>query len=1169
MRIKDLEMRRAVSEGRGGKGGIRRWILAALAFWAGVSVRAEEPSAAAAMRILQANCLSCHNGEKQKAGLNLATREALLHGSESGPVWLEAAPAESPLLKVLAAEADPHMPPKRQLSGAQIEAMSQWVRAGVPWDAAALAQAAAPREVKVEPNPAWHRPVLAVALTGDGNRLAFGRGEGIEIRDVSATNHPVLVSQAAHVDAVRALAWSPDGRQLASGSFREIVLWDAAARTNLTKIWSATGGPAGRVNALRFTPHGGALVAADGGWLRTLAPATGKELQAWEAHEDAIYDVSMSPDGGLVATAGGDKLAKFWELVSGREVARLEGHSSAVLGLSFNPNGSELVTVGLDKQLKAWDSQLRDSFVTIGGRANGLNAVRWSADGKTVVAADDRGGLFRFRNLKRHTGEQSSATAEERGLGTFDSPIQALAANVDASRIYAGTADGRLRVVNEEGKVLAEFAPEAAVGSEGPSFVRDVLPVMAKAGCMAGSCHAKPDGQNGFKLSVFSFDPVSDHAEIVREARGRRVFPAAPAESLLLLKPTMAVEHGGGQRLDVDSEAYRTIFEWVRQGMVYQHPNEPVLASVVVDPREASTQRGEVRPLKVEARYSDGSRRDVTHLADYISNDKEFAKVDEAGIVQVGQLSGEGVVVARFMGMVDAGRFTVPAEKTIPAERYAALPVHNFVDRLAWEHFRKLGLFPSEGSSDAEFARRSALDTLGRLPRPEALRRFLLETDPGKRRRWVESLLADEAYGDYWANKWADLLRPNPDRVGIKSVFVLDQWIRESFRENKPFDQFARDLLLAEGSNHREGPVVVYRDRREPPELTTLFSQVFLGVRMECAKCHHHPNEKWSQTDFYQFAAFFGGVGQKGAGLSPPISAGTEKFYARNGGRVTHPVTGETMKPRPLEANAPEVAEGEDPRRALANWVTNPGNPYFARAAVNRVWASYFGRGFVEPVDDFRTSNPVSNEPLLNALAADFAEHGFDLKHLMRTILNSHLYQLSSAPNETNLRETKSFARSYRRRLPAEVLLDAVSEVTGVPDQYAGCPPGTTAMQTWSYKISSHFMDAFGRPNSSSDCPCERDLRTSVVQSLHLMNSRELQQKLAHAEGRVRKLAEGGTPPAEIVRELYLAALSRMPSAEEIERAVAAFSAADATRQTAAEDVLWALLNSAEFVFNH
>lgn len=1147
---------------------VRLGILAALALFLPWFIRADE-STAEAMKLLHANCLSCHNAEKHKAGLVLETRDALLKGGENGAVWNEATPEASLLLKVLAADADPHMPPKRQLSPPQIEALTQWVKAGVPWNAEALAQAAAPRVVKVGENPSWYQPVFAVALTVDGNRLAFGRGNQVELRDLTATNFPVLAHFTAHADVVRSLAWSPDGRQLASGSFREITLWDATKATNLTRSWTVTGSVADRVASLQFTPHGGALVAADGAWLRLLAPASGKELQAWRAHDDSILDLSMSPDGGLVATAGGDKLAKFWELVSGREVARLEGHASAVLGVAFNPSASELVTVGLDKQLKAWDAKLRDSFVTIGGRTHGFNAVRWSADGKTVVTADDRGSLTRFRNLKRHTGEQSSETAEERGLGSWDSPIQALAVNADASRIYAGTADGHLRVVDAEGKLVSDFVAESAPTPTGPSFVRDVLPVMAKAGCMAGSCHAKPDGQNGFKLSVFSFDPVSDHAEIVREARGRRVFPAAPEESLVLLKPTMAVDHGGGQRIEVNSEAYRLLVEWIRGGMVYQHPNEPTLLGVTVDPREGSSQRGATRPLKVQARYSDGSTRDVTHLADYISNDKEFARVDEAGVVQVGQLSGEGVVVARYMGFVDAAKVTVPSEKSIPAERYAALPINNFIDRLSWAQFRKLGIFPSDGCSDAEFARRSSLDTLGRLPKPEAVRRFLLDTDEGKRRRWIESLLADESYGDFWANKWADLLRPNPDRVGIKSVFVLDQWIRESFRANRPFDQFARDLLLAEGSNHREGPVVVYRDRREPPELTTLFSQVFLGVRMECAKCHHHPNEKWSQSDFYQFAAFFGGLGQKGAGLSPPISAGTEKFFAKSAGRVTHPVTGEAMKPRPLDAAVPAVPEGEDPRRALTDWLTAPDNPFFARAVVNRVWASFFGRGFVEPVDDFRTSNPVTNEPLLNALAADFVAHGFDLKHLMRTILQSHVYQLSSAPNDSNLHETKNFARSYRRRLPAEVLLDAVSDVTGVPDQFAGCPPGSTAMQTWSYKIGSHFLDAFGRPNSSSDCPCERDLRTSVVQSLHLMNSRELQQKLANSEGRVKRLADSQAPPPEIVRELYLAALGRSPTETELDRALSAFGAAQATRQTAAEDVLWALLNSAEFVFNH
>jgi hypothetical protein len=616
----------------------------------------------------------------------------------------------------------------------------------------------------------------------------------------------------------------------------------------------------------------------------------------------------------------------------------------------------------------------------------------------------------------------------------------------------------------------------------------------------------------------------------------------------------------------------------------------------------------------------------------------------------------------------------------LPAKRYAVLPVNNFIDELAYAHFRKLGLFPSELCTEAEFLRRAYLDTIGVLPTPEEAREFLQSfggnadneatgdqsevaigakeasgagspltpalsplrgegvardargdadarrrvhapslgkaetenaagdfrtvndprrapsplngeragvrgekaksfaieksgtapTQPQVRRAAViEELLARPEYADYWANKWADLLRPNPDRVGVKSVFLLDQWLREAFRANKPYDQFVRDILLAEGSNHRDGPVVIYRDRREPPELTTMFSQLFLGVRMECAKCHHHPNEKWSQDDFYQFAAFFAPLKQKGAGLSPPISAGTERFYFAPGGTVKHPVTDAVMKPRPLDGAVLELAENTDPRPLLADWLTDPKNPFFAKAAVNRVWAAFFGRGFVEPVDDFRVSNPAVNEPLLNALAEDFARHGYDLKHLMRTILSSRLYQLSSTPNESNLTDTRNFSRSYRRRLPAEVLLDAVNDVTAAPDDFNGCPPGTRALQTWSYKVNSHFLDAFGRPNPSSDCPCERDLHSSVVQSLHMMNSRRLQEKLTHAEGRVKQLAESQRTPAEIVTDLYLAAFSRFPTEEELKRATAAYVREKATRQTATEDVLWALLNSAEFVFNH
>jgi hypothetical protein len=711
----------------------------------------------------------------------------------------------------------------------------------------------------------------------------------------------------------------------------------------------------------------------------------------------------------------------------------------------------------------------------------------------------------------------------------------------------------------------AKELPEAP-----PSFVRDVLPALARAGCMAGACHAKPEGQNGFKLSVFSYDPKSDFHEITRESKGRRVFPAAPDESLILLKATAMIEHGGGERFAVGSETYQLLTRWIRAGMPYQQTNEPTLARITVQPSEGSYKKNTDTALAVTAHFSDGSTRLVTKLADFSANDKEIAQANEEGVIHTGSLAGETVVVARYMGQVAASRITIPADRILPTSKYAALAANNFIDTLAAKNWQRLGLFPSELCSDSEFVRRSTLDAIGRLPTPSESQTFLADQGPLKRERWIEHLLADPAYADYWANKWADLLRPNPDRVGVKSVFVLDQWLRESFRANKPFDQFAREILTAEGSNHQDGPAVVYRDRREPPERTTMFSQLFLGTRLECAKCHHHPNEKWSQDDFYQFAAFFGPIRQKGAGLSPPISAGTESFFFENGaGAVKHPVTGEKMEPRPLDGQVVDVADKRDPRSQLADWLTNPKNPFFARAAVNRVWAVFFGRGFVEPVDDFRASNPVVNEPLLNALAQDFAANGYDLKKLARTIMTSRLYQLSSAPNEFNLLDTKNFARAYRRRLPAEVLLDAVNDVTGTTDTFQGCPPDTRAVQTWSYKIESHFMDAFSRPNASSDCPCERDLKTSVVQSLHLMNARPLQEKLARAGGRVKGLADSKLAPEEIVRELYLAALSRPPTEKELGVATAAFAGKDVARQAATEDVLWALLNSPEFVFNH
>jgi WD40 repeat protein len=1324
------------------------------------------------MRLLKAECFSCHNQEKKKGGLVLTSRERLLEGGDDGAVALPGKPEASPLLKALSKDADPHMPPKKQLTDAQIKIMREWIKSGLVWNQAALDEEEAIIPVGLAALPASYQPVLALALSADGGKLAVGRGGAVFIHAASQTNLPGLAQIEAHQDAVQSLAWSGDGRWLASGGFRRLVLWNAES-FQPEREW--TNGLAGRVTAIRFLPDVGQLLIADsvggkGGYLRLFKLKEEKLVASWRAHEDTIFDMDLSDDGKQLVTAGGDKLVKVWDLAARKETARLEGHTAQVLAVVFNTNATQVVSGGADKQLKVWDVETRHATSSLGRHSSALTAVAWPADGRMIVAGTDGGALFTFKNVKAHSGRESSESGEERKVGEVGDTVLCLAVSSDAKTIFAGTQDGLAQAWSSEGKLLAKLAPptnamlhavtppqgdrssrreealisvpssafrvprvkrasshwlpeakeivsisiapkEIELRADAPrhgllvtahttdgfavdvttqarlaisrlapfeitlagdvlaktpghgtvtahfgtrrvevpvrvrggllserraparhessvaqraerelgapdqrnavmdsaaafapppaSFLRDVLPALSKAGCNAGPCHAKTEGQNGFRLSVFSYDPKSDYHEIVTEDRGRRILPAAPEESLLIKKPTAVLPHEGGLRFEPGSDTHRLLVRWMREGMAYALTNEPALERIVAFPKERRYRKGARQRLLVQARYSDGSIRDVTRLAAFNSNDKEIATVDEHGQITIGRLTGQGVVVARYMGLVADSQILVPADRLLPGHEYAALPKHNFIDELADAHFQRLGLLPSGLCTDAEFLRRASLDAIGVLPTPDEVREFLgaceaeAEEKRGKgeketagnsplllfssapfpapaRRALIDRLLARPEYADYWANKWADLLRPNPDRVGVKSVFVFDQWLRERFRQNQPYDQFVRDLLLAEGTNHRDGPAVVYRDRREPADLTTMFSQLFLGTRLECAKCHHHPNEKWSQDDFYQFAAFFGTVKQKGAGLSPPISGGTETFYFASGGKsVKHPVTGEAMSPRALDGPVKELPADTDPRRELVHWLTTPDNPFFARAAVNRVWAEFFGRGLVEPVDDFRISNPCVNPPLLEALAADFARHGYDLKHLMRTIMESRLYQLSTTPNESNLADTRNFSRAYRRRLSAEVLLDAINDVTGVPDIFAAMPAGSRATQAWSYKIESPLMDAFNRPNPSSDPPCERDRQLSVVQSLHLMNSKALQAKLGSKTGRARQLAESAVPPGEIVTELYLLTFSRPPSAAELKLATAAFSASTATRQTATEDILWSLLNSAEFVFNH
>ena len=868
------------------------------------------------------------------------------------------------------------------------------------------------------------------------------------------------------------------------------------------------------------------------------------------------------------------KLVKLWDVAAGAEMAKLEGHSAQVLGLAFNPDASQLVTAGADRQLKVWDLKTKENIASFARKPTAITAVTWNATGPAIFAATEGGAVMRYTDIKPHTGEQSSDAGNERQIARVEPALNCLTTTNDSERLFAGSADGRVFCWNREGKLLHAVdaaapavartveaapaptatpapAPTPAVTAAPPvSFVRDVLPIIGKAGCNSGSCHAKPEGQNGFRLSVFSFDPRSDYQNIVEGARGRRIFPSDPGESLIVLKATHTIPHEGGERFDRDSEACRTLLAWIAGGMVFRNESDPVLTKIEVIPHDGRYRKGDSRQLTVNAHYADGSVRDVTALAQFSSNEKEIATVSDDGMLRIGQGLGQAVIVARFMGMVADSNVIVPAEQSLSEDIYAALPVSNFIDELAYARFRQLGLFPSDPCTDAEFLRRASLDALGLMPSADEARAFLDDPDPQKRSKVVDRLLEHPAYADHWAAKWADLLRPNPDRVGVKSVFVLDQWLRESFRQNKPYDQFVREIVLAQGNTHRDGPAVIYRDRREPADFTTMFSQIFLGVRLECARCHHHPNEKWSQEDFYQMAAFFAELDQKGGGISAPISGGNETFHFETGRSLKHPVTGEVMAPRPPNGPPAAIPQGTDPRRALADWMLDPANPWFSKAIANRIWSHFFGRGIVDPVDDFRVSNPPSHPALLDALARDLVEAGYDLKALMRAIMSSQLYQLSAEPNESNRADTRAFSRFYRRRLPAEMMADALADITGVPTRYPGLPPGSRAVQAWTYKIESRTMDAFGRPNSSTDCPCERNLKPAMSQALHLMNSDVLQEKLASTDATRHRPATGHQRrrPADIVDEIYLACYGRPPTADEACVALAAFGPEPADR---------------------
>src|SRR5215471_16642599 len=706
------------------------------------------------------------------------------------------------------------------------------------------------------------------------------------------------------------------------------------------------------------------------------------------------------------------------------------------------------------------------------------------------------------------------------------------------------------------------------------NFANQVVPIFTKLGCNAGGCHGKASGQNGFKLSLLGFEPEVDYAALVKEARGRRVFPAAPGQSLLLQKASGQMAHGGGKRMEVGSDEYKLIRRWIAAGMPVGDPKDPVVTRIEVKPDHRVLTRNNKQQFAAYAHFSDGSIEDITRRAQYESNDTEIAVVDAAGMVRTLQMSGEAAIMARYQGHVATFRATVPLGQPVPEYKFEPKTV---VDQFTVKKWKELGLVPSDLCTDAQFIRRVSLDITGTLPTPEQVTAFVKDTDPAKRDKLVDRLLETPEYAYYFANKWADVLRVKRrgDNTRAHGTFAFHAWIRDAIVKDKPYDEFARDILTASGDDMINPPTVWYKELQEPNNFVDDLAQVFLGQRLACAQCHHHPYEKWSQDDYWGLAAFFGRVGRKNV----PVLGGSQNqqyqmqvVFNRTAGAVPNKRTGQPAVMKTLDGDPVQASPEEDPRDKLVAWMTDAKNPFFAKAVANRYWAHFFNRGIVDPLDDMRVTNPPSNPELLDALAADFAEHKYSLKHLVRTICKSRTYQLSATPNEFNKHDKQNYARYYPRRMSAEVLFDAVCQVTNSPTPFGGLPQDKhapkRAIQLPDETFTTYFLDVFGRPQRISACECERVSEANLAQALHLLNSDEIQSKVARPGGRVDAIAKDSRPDAEKVEELFLWTVGHKPNDKQLKLALEHLEANAKNKKGAYENILWALINTKEFVFN-
>jgi hypothetical protein len=682
---------------------------------------------------------------------------------------------------------------------------------------------------------------------------------------------------------------------------------------------------------------------------------------------------------------------------------------------------------------------------------------------------------------------------------------------------------------------------------------------LTKSRCNSGGCHGKAEGQNGFKLSLLGFDAQFDYDALIKESKGRRVVFSGPELSLLLRKGTAEMPHGGGRKIEPGSTQHKRLVRWIEAGAPLATPGEHRVVGIEVEPTQILMQTGGTQQLRVTAIDDSGGRRCATVEADYISNAEHIIVANNRGLLQASQIAGEAAVLVRYLGHVAVCRVVLPR----PNASFTRPPEQNLIDKLVWDKLARLGIQPSELIDDATFLRRAYLDTIGTLPTADEARRFLADSAPDKRSRLVDELLLRPEYADYWAMKWANILRADKIKITPQATVGMTRWVRRQFEQNRPYDEMVREILTAQGPVQSESPAALFKSLDQPELASRSVSQLFLGVRIECAQCHHHPSERWGQDDYAGLAGFFTGVSVK------RLPGGTEAIVSRSGTDQKHPRTGEPVPARALAAKPADFAGVTDRRQVLAAWVTSRDNPFFTRAIVNRLWAHYFGRGIVEPIDDQRVTNPATNEPLMDALEEHLKEVRYDLRAFTRTLLNSRAYQLSAETNDSNRDDRQHFSHAMPKALPAEVLLDAICQTTGVPEKFEGWPLGMRSIQIWDNRMPSYFFRIFGRPVRATVCECERSNEPSISQALHLLNSPEVNEKISHRHGVARRLAESPLSPDAITDEIYLATLARFPTPDERTLTRSAFEVTEANRHQGVEDVLWAVLNTKEFLYNH